>query len=45
MELEFKTSNLADVLIKQAERRGLTRGRFKISPYTVYRNLRLKSKN
>jgi len=45
MELELKTSNLTDALIKQAERGGLIGDRFKINPYTVYRNLRPKSKN
>jgi len=45
MELELKTSNSADALIERAERRGLTGDRSKISPHTVHRNLRPKSKN
>ena len=45
MELELKTFNLTDALIKRAKRRGLTGDRLKISPYMVRRNLRLKSKN
>ena len=45
MELESKTSNSADALTERAERRGLTGDRSKISPHTIYRNLRPKSKN
>jgi len=45
MELELKISSLADALIERAKRRGLTGDRSKISLYTVYRNLRPKSKD
>ena len=45
MELESKTSNLADIIIERAQRKGLIGDRSKISPYTVCRNLRPKSKN
>ena len=45
MELESKTSSSADALIERAERRGLTGDRSKISPHTVRRNLRPKSKD
>lgn len=45
MELELKTSSLVNALLKRAEKRGLTGDRSKISPYTVRRNLRPKSKD
>jgi len=45
MELELKRFNLIDAFIERAERRGLTGDHFKISPYTVCRNLGPKSKN
>jgi hypothetical protein len=45
MELELKTSSSADALLERAERRGLTGDCSKISPHTVCRNLRPKSKD
>jgi len=45
MELESKTPNSVDTFIERAERRGLTGDRSKISPHTVYRNLRPKCKS
>jgi len=45
MELELRTSDLANTVIKRAERRGLTVDRSKINPQAIRRNLRPKSKS
>lgn len=44
-KIQLKTFNLTDAVIEQAVKRVLTVDRFKISPYTVRRNLRSKIEN